>query len=418
MILYSENRLYYFWNAVVVASAIFLAFYIPISLRFNLESFSLLTNIYWIIEVVFLADAIVQFVRLRKSGNSRSTYRSRIIRWFLVDVIAAFPFRLIPGTAMLEYLRLTKMATVAQFIRQFREREVRFSISLTLILFFFWVVLLIHWLSCGWMGVYGVDASQDMFTNYVSALYWTVSTLTSVGYGDIVPVTNGQRLYAVMVQLTGFGVLGYLVGKVVSIISRTDQVRARYEENIELFTTAIRRRTLPQDLQKRILAYYTYLRDQKVGYDESAFLRGLPESLRTEVELSLKKEFIEGIPLFREASEKFIVEIALKLELIVVTPGATLLKAGDTANEMYFIISGDLEVLNKEGAVIAALKEGDFFGEIALFKKRPRSATVRAVTYCNLYKLERHMFEEVIANHPEVAAQIREVASARERRSD
>jgi voltage-gated potassium channel len=263
--------------------------------------------------------------------------------------------------------------------------------------------------------VYGLDAGVDLYTNYVGALYWTVSTLTSVGYGDIVPITNTQRLYAILVQLIGFGVLGYLVGKVVSIISRTDQVKARYEENIELFTTAVRRRTLPLELQKRILAYYTYLRDQKVGYDESAFLRGLPESLRTDVAISLKKEFIEGIPLFRNASEKFIVEIALKLELIVVTPGAFVFKTGDQANEMYFIISGDLEVVNADGNVITHLKEGDFFGEIALFKKRSRSAAIRAVTYCNLYKLERQTFEEVIKNHPEIAVQIEEVARTREK---
>ena len=72
-------------------------------------------------------------------------------------------------------------------------------------------------------------------------------------------------------------------------------------------------------------------------------------------------------------------------------------------------------MLNKEeDHVFSLLREGDFFGEIALFKNKPRSATVRASSYCNLYKLKRKTFEEVISKHPEIAIQIEEKARSRE----
>jgi voltage-gated potassium channel len=228
-------------------------------------------------------------------------------------------------------------------------------------------------------------------------------------------VTNIQRLYAIFIQVLGIGVFGYLIGNVVKVLSKKDAVMNQYIENVELLTTALKRRDLSKSLQKRILHYYAYCRDEKMGYDESVFLQSLPESLKTEVALNLKKEFIEGIPLFKNASEKFIIEIALKLELTVATPGGYIFKADDPGREMFFIISGELKVLNKkEDQVLTLLKEGDFFGEIALFKNQVRSATVKAISYCNLYKLGRETFEEVISKHPEVAVQIEHIAKSRE----
>ena len=206
-----------------------------------------------------------------------------------------------------------------------------------------------------------------------------------------------------------------MIGNVVSLLSKKDLVNTRYIENVELLTTALKRRDLSKDLQKRILDYYSYCRDEKMGYDESGFLQSLPDSLKTEVALNLKKEFIEGIPLFKNASDKFIIEIALNLELTVATPGGYIFKADDPGSEMFFIISGEMSVLNKEeDQVLTTLKEGDFFGEIALFKNQPRSATVKAISYCNLYTLKRETFKEVISKHPEVAVQLEYMAKARE----
>jgi voltage-gated potassium channel len=64
-------------------------------------------------------------------------------------------------------------------------------------------------------------------------------------------------------------------------------------------------------------------------------------------------------------------------------------------------------VIGTDGrSVIATLRGGDFFGEIALLEHRPRSASVRAATYCDLYRLDKESFDRVIAKFPEFAAHI------------
>jgi voltage-gated potassium channel len=214
------------------------------------------------------------------------------------------------------------------------------------------------------------------------------------------------------VQLIGFGAFGYLIGNVVTLLSKKDPATAQYLENIENLTSALQIRDLNRDLQKRILNYYNYLRKEKVGYDESSFLEGLPTTLKTEAELELKKNFIVGIPIFKNASAEFVSRIAIKLELVIITPGETLMRQGEEGNEMYFIISGMLDVIRDSNSIFL-LKEGDFFGEMALVGNKTRTATVKARTFCNLYKLERKTFDLIISDFPEIVDEIREKAKLR-----
>jgi voltage-gated potassium channel len=81
---------------------------------------------------------------------------------------------------------------------------------------------------------------------------------------------------------------------------------------------------------------------------------------------------------------------------------------------MYFISRGSVEVVAPDGAtVLSRLSVGDFFGEVALLYDTPRTATVRALDYCDLYRLDKELFDRVLTHHPEIAQEIR--ARAKER---
>jgi voltage-gated potassium channel len=151
-----------------------------------------------------------------------------------------------------------------------------------------------------------------------------------------------------------------------------------------------------------------------MSFDESNIISALPPSLRTEVSLFLKRDIIEKVPLFQGASDEFIREIALQMTPVIFTPGDYVYKAGEWGRDMYFITQGTVEVVSKDGSVVhATLTDGNFFGEIALVLQQPRSASVRAVSYCDLYRLDKEMFDRVLAHYPNIAAQIE--AKARER---
>ena len=88
----------------------------------------------------------------------------------------------------------------------------------------------------------------------------------------------------------------------------------------------------------------SYKWKKRLGYDESDFLDGLPDGLRREVAMHFKKDAIASIPIFKDADKEFIEEISLYLKPTVFTPGDRVFKAGDEAKNIYFVISGELNV--------------------------------------------------------------------------
>jgi glucose-6-phosphate 1-dehydrogenase len=122
---------------------------------------------------------------------------------------------------------------------------------------------------------------------------------------------------------------------------------------------------------------------------------------------------LENVPLFRDADPVFLHNLALMLQPAIVPAGEPIVRHGDAGDEMYFICRGRAEALDSAGKTLAALGEGDFFGELSLLFSRPRSATVRAVTPCDLFVLGRTDFEKVLRDYPKLSASLHEIAKNR-----
>jgi voltage-gated potassium channel len=265
----------------------------------------------------------------------------------------------------------------------------------------------------------GNNADLDWGTVYVKSLYWTITTLTTVGYGDIIPETNTQRIFAICVMILGIGVYGYLIGNIAGMLAKRDPSKTNYLANLEKLNALVHFRKIPVELRNKIRNYYRYMWKQKLGYDESVFLEGLPEGLRKEVSLNLKKESVEKIPLFREGGQEFISEIAMHLKPVVFTPGEYVFKAGDEGKEMYFVVNGSLEIRSRhDNHLLNLFRSGDFFGEIALVKNKPRTAHVIAASYCDLYSLSKNSFDYVLSRYPVFAQEIEKIIKEREERED
>lgn len=283
-----------------------------------------------------------------------------------------------------------------------------------LVFFAFWLLITAHWLACGWLALGGIDTPGDEFTHYLRSLYWCITTLATVGYGDIVPRTSPQMLYAMGVMLLGVGLYGYVVGNVANLLANLDMAKRHYTENMERLGAFLRYRNIPLPLQHRLRDYYAYLWENRMGYDEAAVLEDLPHGLRTEVALHLRRDFIEQAPLFRNASHELVREIALQLHPVVYTPGDYVFRAGHHGRHMYFIGTGKVEVIAADGeTIVATLKAGDFFGEMALLFSKARNASVRAVDYCDLYSLDKETFDHAISRFPDFARHIKEEAERR-----
>jgi voltage-gated potassium channel len=332
-------------------------------------------------------------------------------------LVAAVPFHLIFGVFPLVFLRLVKLVRVAHWMSQWRHIHIQRWNILRLVYFVCWLALFVHWLATGWLALRGLSHAGDPWTAYLHSLYWCISTLTTIGYTDFTPVNKSEYLYAIAVMIFGVGMYGYVIANVSTILTNLEPGRARYMANLERVGAFMQYRRIPSGLRKRIREYYAYLWEERLGYDEGPIVDALPPGLRTEVSLHLKRDIIQKVPFFQKARESLLRDIALQMRPVVYTPGDYVFRKGDPGKEMYFISSGRLQVLSEDGNNgLATLGEGDFFGEMALLLDQPRTASVRAEGYCDLYRLEKSDFLTAMAKHPDFAEHVRTMTEVRRKR--
>jgi Cyclic nucleotide-binding domain/Ion channel len=414
-----DTPLIQLWNAIIVIAGTAMAVFVPLDLVLGVRESRGARELVVAMTGLFLIDIAVSIYRFRgtRSGTGFITapgtaayYR----RWLVVDAIAAVPWGTLAGVAWLDILRLVKLDKVRSIMTEWKLRELRYADELLLAYVLYVMALATHWISCGWIALRGVSDATPTREAWIDALYWTITTLTTVGYGDVTPRDSAEKLYAIGTMIVGFAFLGYVVGILASVWARRDPARLRFSENIERLATASKYARLPRSLQRRIYDYHYYVWKRRLGYDEVDFLSELPRNLRSEVSLHMKRHLLEEGELFRGADPEFVREIAVHLRPLVLTPGDVVFHEGEDGKEMYFMARGEVEVVSAtEGGRINTMRDGSYFGEIALVENVPRTASVRALDYCDVYSLSRSAFEAVIGHHPEVLEQIRLKARTR-----
>ena len=129
--------------------------------------------------------------------------------------------------------------------------------------------------------------------------------------------------------------------------------------------------------------------------------------------LAERAKVLMRVPFLSGLSGPAYMAIASHLDEEDAAAGTTIVTLGEPGDRFYLVRSGRLEALDANGAVLGAIVPGEGFGELALLDRRPRSATVRAVTDSRLWSLDHGHFERWVRDRYEIAARIRSSAEER-----
>ncbi len=201
--------------------------------------------------------------------------------------------------------------------------------------------------------VFERDAQPEIFGNVPRAMWWAIVTLTTTGYGDIVPQTIWGRLLAGWVMVGGIAVFALWAGIIANAFS--------------------------EELRRR-------------------------EFLRT-------WDLVARVPFFQNLGAAGIADIVKLLHSRDVSAGTVLFREGQAGDTMYFIVSG--EVVVKIGTSPMTLGAGEFVGEMALLFGAPRSATVVVTRRTVLLALDIANFRELAGRRPELVTTIETEAKRR-----
>lgn len=420
-----------FWSGFIASVTIVTAIEIPLRLAFRIENHWHILILESFLTAAYSLDIVFRFltpVRVRRDWvtNPKEVAKIYLKGWFWIDLITALPIFIWAGPLyaginrairFLHFFRFhhsTNMTKLSLMLDKWFPGHLVKPSVIRLALFAFGLTLLAHWIACGWILLRGTHG--PIIQVYSDALYWTITTLTTVGYGDITPEHILEKYYTMLVMVIGVGSYGYVIGNMASFLSNLDLMQANHIQKMEKINAFLNYRNVPMNLQKQIYEFYGHVWDHRMDMGEAQILAELPNVLKTETALFLYRDILTKVPYFKKASPDLIRDIAINLKALVLPPGTVFIRYGEIGDSMFFISYGEVEVLSQDFKKrYAILREGDFVGETALILNEPRNANVRTIGYCDLYELSQESFKRIIAKYPDFQKHIRVIIEERQR---
>ena len=202
-----------------------------------------------------------------------------------------------------------------------------------------------------WLLHYNAElANGDSWVRYLTAMYWATVTLTTMGYGDIVPVTNVERIYVIMVALVGAVIFSHCLGTISSLISQVAGVEDRVQAKLRSVQEYLQFRGIPTEVRRKVKAHYQHCwRRSAVPYDEQTILSELSGGLRSQVLRSIGGTVVLELPIFAGFEAECVGFLASRLQKMVFTEGEVIYQEGSDAAEMLIIVEGQVELQAERG---------------------------------------------------------------------
>ncbi|KAM9295258.1 cyclic nucleotide-gated channel alpha-1 [Morus bassanus] len=393
----------------------------------------------YVSDVIYLADMFVrtrtgyleQGLLVKEEQKLQKKYKTSF--QFKLDFLSIIPTDLLYFKLGLNYpeLRINRLLRVARMFEFFQRTETRtnypniFRIS-NLVMY---IVIIIHWNACVYYSIskaigFGADTwvypntSDPEFARltrkYVYSLYWSTLTLTTIGETPP-PVRDSEYFFVVIDFLVGVLIFATIVGNVGSMISNMNAARAEFQARIDAIKQYMHFRNVSKDMEKRVIKWFDYLWTNKKAVDEREVLKYLPDKLKAEIAINVHLETLKKVRIFADCEAGLLVELVLKLQPQVYSPGDYICRKGDIGREMYIIKEGKLAVVADDGITqFVVLSDGSYFGEISILNIKGskagnrRTANIRSIGYSDLFCLSKDDLMEALTEYPDAKAMLEE----------
>ncbi|XP_059841773.1 potassium voltage-gated channel subfamily H member 1a isoform X1 [Hypanus sabinus] len=435
------------WDWIILILTFYTAIMVPYNVSFKTKQ----NNVTWlvvdsIVDVIFLVDIVLNFHTTFVGPAGEVISDPKLIRmnylktWFVIDLLSCLPYDVINAFenvdegisslfSSLKVVRLLRLGRVARKLDHYIEYGAAVLVLLVCVF-----GLAAHWLACIWYSIGDYEVIDEELNRvrteswlyqlgetigmpyhfntsgtekweggpskdsvYIASLYFTMTSLTSIGFGNIAPTTDGEKIFAVAMMMIGSLLYATIFGNVTTIFQQMYANSNRYHEMLNCVRDFLKLYQVPKGLSERVMDYIVSTWSMSKGIDTEKVLEICPKDMRADICVHLNRKVFKEHPAFRLASDGCLRALAMEFQTIHSAPGDLIYHAGESVDNLCFVVSGSLEVI-QDDEVVAILGKGDVFGDV-FWKENTLAQScvnVRALTYCDLHVIKRDALQKVL----------------------
>lgn len=438
------------WDMLTMWLLLYTAIWTPFEVAFVEEKrLSPMYFVNMVINLAFFTDMILNFnlmyfdEKLLQMISDRKLIAKRYLRgFFIIDFISILPYddiTLATGSkANLKILRIVRIVRLAKLLRILRSSRIfaRFENSMTinygalkLVKFVVGTLFIAHWMACLWHLVKVVEQSRcnwvtdyyfgeclynDADNNdehvtarslYFTALYLSTMTISTVGYGDVTPQTEPERVFLTVGMLVGASVYAYIVGSICSVIASMNYRETEFQELMDRLNLFIKEAKIDTDLAGRLRAFFRYRRKVTNQISWGELLKLMSPSMRQEVATQINTAWLIKVEIFHGIPEQVAIELSFNFVLETFPPEEHIIGERDESTKLFVLKSG---VVMCKGRV-RTIGDNACFGEDMLWRTMQRGYKAVSLTFCDCFTLKKDTLERVMDNFPSVRVMLRKI---------
>lgn len=395
-----------------------------------------------LIDFSFLTDVIVNFnlsfYRIDNSNQENILIDNRIeiikhylSSWFIFDIISSLPYSLIINDSIRitsTYFKFTKIPRIYRLIKMFRVAKlfnffhkikffkptnsilnINFGLS-KLLSFLITTIIFSHNFACIWYLfpkifnenynwiIYKDLQDEDNFTLYLYSLYYSFTTLFTLGFGDIYSINDTEKILSILWMTFGIGFFSFTIGTLSSVLADMDSRENKLKYKLSILNDFAKDTNLSQIIKEKIKNVLIYNSEKQTfsWIEKQSMFNDLPSNLKVDIARAMKSGYLKNISFFTSRDDSFVAMMIPFLLPWNIQEKEKVYMVNDHPNQMYFIIKGRVFFVNEDFIPFKTMIVGSYFGEIEIVFKIKRSNTTIAAETSDLLTLSKQYYENII----------------------
>ena len=416
------------WDLLTMILALYNCFTIPFFIAFYRGTGVEFIVINTLIDVVFLADVVLNFFTtyIDRNGDEvldhKKITKSYLRGNFWLDLVASIPIdnfivlfsqateeiEIIQLSDLLKLVRILRLGRIIRFSRTRDDVKATMKLLQLTLYLFMWV----HCSACLWFVIVRSEEEwipvpdfltgtttlyqEGIWRQYFTCFYHAVWLLVG---GEVGPRNAFQAFFASIMFIAGALITAVLFGEMAVLMSNLNRRQTQFQEILDGALTTMHNMKLPQELTNKILDYITSTQSSLSAQEEyETFQKFISPSLQQEVSACIYDPIISMNEVLKSESRltKMLVH---KLNNKFAKPEEEIIIEGSEGDSLYFLVNGEVQVQvtdrYKKKHNWVYLYPGAQFGEIALVYNTPRTATVIGIGYTTIAELSRKDYESL-----------------------